>query len=64
MNEDAEEVRRYRHRADQLRLIAGDTKDKPSREILIHVAEDYERMAIAREAVATWPRKTPPIDGI
>jgi hypothetical protein len=59
MDEDAEEVRRYRHRAVQLRLIAADIKDKPSREILIHVAEDSERMATAREAVATWPKKTP-----
>ena len=58
--DDAEEVRRYRHRADQLRIIAADIKDKPSREILIHVAEDYERMAFAREAIAAWPKKIQP----
>ena len=58
MDEDADEVRRYRYRAEQLRLIGADTKDKPSREILIHIAEDYERMATAREAVAIWPKKT------
>ena len=58
--DDTEEVRRYRHRAGELRTIAADMKDKPSRDILIHVAEDYERMARTREAIATWPKKTRP----
>ena len=60
MGEDAEEVKRYRHRADQLRAIAADTKDKPSAEILIRIAEDNDRMAIARETIATWPKKPHP----
>jgi hypothetical protein len=51
---DAEQAQRYRHRAIEIRIIADDMRDKLSRQILVGVAEDYERMAKSCDAaVAT-----------
>ena len=38
-------IERYRERAAELRAFAQDIADKKRRELLIKVAEDYERLA-------------------
>ena len=57
MDGDAQEVKRYRLRAEELRTIAATTKDRLSREVLLNVAHDQERRAQAREAIAKWDKK-------
>ena len=48
MNEDAEAARRYRNRAKEVRMIAEDTTNLETRQSLLRVARDYERMARLR----------------
>ena len=57
MDGDAEEVKRYRLRAEELRAIAAATKDRLSRKTLLNVAHDQERRAQARETIAKWDKK-------
>jgi hypothetical protein len=57
MDGDAEEVKRYRLRAEELRAIAAATKDRLTRETLLNVAHDHERRAQARETIAKWDKK-------
>ena len=57
MDGDAQEVKLYRLRAEELRTIAAATKDRLSREALLNVAHDHERRAQAREAIAKWDKK-------
>ena len=57
MDGDEDEAGRYRQRAVEVRKIAAATKDKESRATLIQVAEDYERMAETREAIANSDRR-------
>ena len=45
MSWDSETAVRYIERADELRCIADRIKDRESRETLLKVAADYERMA-------------------
>ena len=54
---DEEEAGLYRQRAEDLRKIASATRDKAARATLIQVAEDYERMARARDSIAKWDKK-------
>ena len=54
---DAEEVKHYRLRAEVLRSIAAATRDRRTRETLLNVAQDHERRAQAREAIAKWDKK-------
>ena len=49
--EDAQ-ARRYRERAEELRVIAAEMIDPKARESLIKVADDYERMAGQIERIA------------
>ena len=51
-----DKVRRYRERAEELRAMAQATTDKVAREILQTVAEDYKRLAQAREAMSQADR--------
>ena len=43
---------RYRNYAEELRVIAADHKDADNRQILVRIADDYERMAAELEAIA------------
>ena len=52
MDGDLEEAKRYRERAEAARTIAEGIEDVPSREILLNVAMDYERMAKSRDAIS------------
>jgi hypothetical protein len=51
MKEDLDSAKRYRARAEKLRAIAEDTKDRSARKALLEVADDYDRMADARERI-------------
>ena len=51
MEEDLDSATRYRQRAGELRVIAGGTSDKTSRQFLLDIAEDYERLARSRERI-------------
>jgi hypothetical protein len=57
MDGDENEAGRYRQRAEEVRKIAAATKDKESRATLMQVAEDYDRMAETREAIAKSDKK-------
>lgn len=57
MNEDHETARRYRQRAEEVRTIAGDMRDRTSRQILVDIADDYERMAVIMDGIAASDRK-------
>jgi hypothetical protein len=57
MDGDEEEAGRYLLRAEDLRKIAAATTDKASRATLLLAAEDYERRATARQAIAKWDKK-------
>ena len=57
MDGDENEAGRYRQRAEEVRKIAAATKDKASRATLMQVADDYERMAETRDAIAKSDKK-------
>ena len=57
MDGDSDVAKVYRLRAEALRTIAEATVSTPSREILVHIAQDFERKAQAREAIALWDLK-------
>ena len=57
MDGDSDVAQVYRLRAEALRTIAEATVSTPSREILVHIAQDFERKAQAREAIALWDFK-------
>ena len=50
-NGDCDEAKTFRVRAEALRTIAEATVSFSSREILVHIAEVFERKAPAREAM-------------
>jgi hypothetical protein len=54
MDRDSDATKVYRLRAEALRTIAETTAPDSSRQILVHIAEDYERKAHAREVVSRW----------
>jgi hypothetical protein len=49
MSYDIETARRYREHAARLRRMAAGDEDPKTREKLMQIAQDYERMAQARE---------------
>ena len=51
MSEELEAAQRYRAHAEQLRSIAADTADKTSRDILLQIADDYDRMAQSLQSI-------------
>jgi hypothetical protein len=57
MKEDLDSAKRYRRRAEELRVIAETTKDKRSFKTLMDIAEDYERMASSRERIDATERR-------
>ena len=57
MKEDLDSATRYRQRAEELRTIANAPMDPGSRQTLLDIAEDYERMARSRERIDATERK-------
>jgi hypothetical protein len=57
MKEDLDSAKRYRQRAEELRLIAEKTKDATSKDTLLDIADDYERMARTRERIDEMDRE-------
>ena len=53
MSHELDTARRYRDHAERLRAIAAQDEHHPNKEILIAVAQDYERMAEAMETIAS-----------
>ena len=51
MSYDIETARRYREHAARLRRTAADDEDPTIREKLMQIAQDYERIARAREEI-------------
>lgn len=51
MSEELETARRYRLHARELRTIAERMVTQPSRHVLVAVANDYDKMANALEAI-------------
>lgn len=51
MGTDREVAARYRRRASELREIAGEVKDGRTRDTLITLADDYDRMAVTRDTI-------------
>ena len=45
-------AKKYRARAEQIRVIAEDIRGDDYRRVLLKVAKDYERMALRIEAIA------------
>jgi len=65
MGEELDTARRYRFHAEELRTIASDKEMRSSRESLLKIAADYERMAQTLEAIDRTEqtlRNRPPID--
>ena len=58
MKEDLDSAMRYRQRAEELRVIAADTRDRSAKKTLVDIAEDYERMARSRERIHQTEPKT------
>jgi hypothetical protein len=52
MNEHQKRAVRYRNRAEELRAIIPDMKDPISRETLVKIAADYDRLAETQEKLA------------
>jgi hypothetical protein len=51
MSENLETARRYRLHAEDLRSFAEGMETEPSRDAVVEVANDYERMAKSLEAM-------------
>ena len=51
MKEDRDSAKRYRHHAEELRVIAEGSKDLKTRKALLRVADDYDRMARSRDLI-------------
>jgi predicted kinase len=51
MSEELEAAQRYRMHAEQLRTIAADTVDEKSRDMLLQIADDYDRMALSLQSI-------------
>lgn len=58
MDDEANTATRYRHRAEELRLIAESARDAKTRKLLMGVADDYERMAETWERIAQSDRSS------
>ena len=52
MSKSSETAFRYRHRAEEIRIIAADIKDPKMHSLLVGVAEDYEKMAGTMQKIA------------
>ena len=53
MDGDEENAKRFRERAEKLRVITEATHDMKSQEMCLRLAEEYDRMAETSEAMAS-----------
>lgn len=60
MKNHLESAFRFRHHAEELRLIAENVVDPRSKETLLRLAEEYDRMAESREHIAKAERALKP----
>jgi hypothetical protein len=51
MSEEANTARRYRAHAEELRAIADGEREANTKDTLLRIAEDYERMAGTLDAI-------------
>ena len=51
MSEETDAAFRYRQHAEELRTIAGESKDAYTKKTLLSIAADYDRMALSMEAI-------------
>ena len=58
MGEQASRATRYQQRAAELRTIADNTQNTSSRDIIVRIAEDYERMARSIDLIEMSRRKS------
>jgi hypothetical protein len=57
MDGDETSAKLYRERAAKLRAIAQATHDKQAQALLFQLAEEYDRMAETRDALASAERR-------
>ena len=57
MSDRVDAATRYQQRATELRTIADNTQDASSRDIIVRIAEDYERMAHSIDLIEMSKRK-------
>jgi hypothetical protein len=50
MGTDADQARKCRQRAERIRVVADGIANEKLRETMLHLAEDYERLADVMEA--------------
>ena len=55
MNGDDDKAGRYRDRAEQLRTMASDTRDRSAKSNLLDMADEYERLARSFGSAAKLP---------
>jgi hypothetical protein len=57
MDRDETSAKLYRERAEKLRAVAQATHDKKAQDLLLQLADEYDRMAGTRDAIASTERK-------
>ena len=57
MDGDENSAKLYRERAEKLRVIAQATHDKKAHDLLLQLAEEYDRLAGMRDALASTERR-------
>ena len=57
MDGDQETAERYRQRAHQVRAIAAQMMDQKTTDLLLSIAEDYDRLAATMEGIAQSDRE-------
>ena len=60
MSEENETAFRFRHRAEEIRMMAEDSRDPKVRNVLVSVADDYERMAKILDRIGERENSPPP----
>jgi predicted kinase len=51
VSEELEAAQRYRMHAEELRAIAADSHDPKNRDVLLQIAQDYDRMAESLQSI-------------
>ena len=57
MGDQVDLATRYEQRAAESRTIADNTRNASSRDIIVRIAEDYERMALSIDLIEMSRRK-------
>jgi hypothetical protein len=56
MDDDIATAKKYRKRAEEIRTITDGMLDSSSRNILLSISEDYERMAVSLDRIEETDR--------